>query len=186
MESAASNRLKLGDLLNGTVVKSIGGRRFAITCKKAPNGWKVELHSRSPETVRPGAAGTFWVAKIAPLQRSILVHDGDFGRLPISETMRSRYRSALNALLGDSELSGDDLSDARSMVLRIEKMDQADWLSVWRILGEPATGDVKQLLAAIEAIRTARKEEPSSVAPLHIRLKEKYGELLQTANARLG
>jgi len=185
METTAPRKIKLGDLLNCTVVRSIGGRRFAVNCKGVPSGWKVELHSRRPETVRLGAPGTYWVAKVSPLQGSVLVHDGDFGRLPISDAMRDRYLAALQALLGDEEITGDQVSDARSMVLRIEKQDQADWLSVWRAFGEPPTGDVKLLLAAIVAIRDARKEDASSLPALRAQLVEKHGFMLQTAIARL-
>jgi hypothetical protein len=151
MDSNAPKRLNLGDTLNGTIVKSIGGRRFAVKCKGVPDGWKVELHTRRPELIRPGALATFWVAKVSPLQGSVLVHDGDFGRLPISDAMRARYLAALRALLSPGEVSGDDVSDARAMVIRIEKKDQADWLTVWKVLGEPSTGDVKILLASIVA-----------------------------------
>jgi len=185
MELNAPRRLNLGDPLNGTVVKSIGGRRFAIKCKGVPDGWSVELHSRRPETVRPGALGTFWIAKISPLQGAVLVHDGDFGRLPISEAMRTRYLAAFRALLGSDELTGDLLSDARSMVLRIEKKDQADWLSVWRVLGEPSTGDVKLLLAAINAIRTARSEDIDALPARRSELIAKYSTHLERAIARL-
>ena len=125
------------------------------------------------------------MAKVSPLQGAVLVHDGDFGRLPISDAMRARYIASLRALLGDGEASGDELADARSMVLRIEKKDQADWLSVWRILGEPPTGDVKQLLAAINAIRTARSEDSVSVPARRAELVEKYGTMLQGALVRL-
>jgi len=185
MEPNAPKRLNLGDLLNGTIVKSIGGRRFAVKCKGVPDGWKVELHSRRPETVRAGSAGTFWVAKVSPLQGAVLVHDGDFGRLPISDAMGSRYLKALRALIGGGEISGDELADARAMVLRIEKKDQADWLSVWRVLGEPPTGDVKLLLAGINAIRTARSEDPASVPSKRAELTEKYGSLIQLAIVKL-
>jgi len=185
MDPNAPRKIKLGDLLNGTVVKSIGGRRFAIKCKMVPNGWTVALHARRPETVRAGALGTFWVAKVSPLQGAVLVHDGDFGRLPISDAMRARYVAALNALLGEGEIAGDDLSDARSMVLRIEKTDQADWLTVWRVLGEPDTGTVKQLLASIVALRTARKDDPESMPVLRAKFIETYGPLLRSALARL-
>ncbi len=185
MEPKAQRLLKLGDTLNGTIVKSIGGRRFAVKCKGVPDGWKVELHTRRPELIRPGALATFWVAKISPLQGAVLVHDGDFGRLPISDAMRARYIAAIKALLAPGEVTGEEVSDARSMVLRIEKKDQADWLSVWKVLGEPASGDVKILLAAIVAIRDARKDDPESLPARRQELVDKYGAVLSQAVSRL-
>jgi len=186
MQPNAPRRLKLGDQLNGTIVKPIGGRRFAVACKGVPNGWTVELHTRRPESFHQGSQGTFWVAKFSPLRGSVLVHEGDFGRLPISDAMRSRYRAAVSALLGDGDLTADEISDAHSMILRVEKTKEADWLTVWRLLGEPATGDVKELLAAIAAIRTARKDDPESLPKLRALLKEKHGPMLQSAIVRLG
>jgi len=185
MEPNAPRRLNLGDTLNGTIVKSIGGRRFAVKCKGVPDGWKVELHTRRPELIRPGAPATFWVAKVSPLQGAVLVHDGDFGRLPISDAMRERYISAMRALLAPGDISGDEVSDARAMVLRIEKKDQADWLSVWHVLGDPASGDVKQLLAAITAVRDARKTNPEALPNRRQELVDKYGAMLNSAINRL-
>ncbi len=186
MQPNAPRKLNLGDLLDGTVVKPIGGRRFAVKCKGVPDGWKVELHARRPETIRPGGLGTFWVAKVSPLQGSVLVHEGDFGRMPISDVMRARYIAGLKALLSEEEISGELLADARSMVLRIEKKDQVDWLTVWKVLGMPPTGDVKTLLAAINAIRTARTEDIASLPARRAELIEKYGGILERTITRLG
>jgi len=185
MNRPPPSRLKLGDNLNGTIVNSIGGRRFSVQCKGIPDGWKAELHSRRPETIRLGSLGTFWIAKISPLQGAILLHDGDFGRLQISDAMRERYLKALRALLADGDMSGDEIADARSMVLRIEKKDQADWLSVWRVFGEPDTGTVKLLTAALESLRSSRKENPDDFSKLRADLIEKHGGTIQLAIAKL-
>ena len=185
MEPKAPRRLILGDELNGTVVKAMGGRRFSVKCKGVPDGWKIELHTRRPETIQPGMLATFWVAKVSPLQGAVLLHHGDFGRLPISDAMRERYLKALHALLAPADISGDELSDARSMVIRIEKKDQVDWLTVWRVLGEPSTGDVKLLIAAIEAIRHARKNDTDTVPAKRQELVDKYGLLIRDAIRRL-
>lgn len=185
MNRPAPKRLKLGDVLNGTVVNSLGGRRFGIQCKGIPDGWKAELHARRPETVRLGSLGTFWIAKISPFHGAIMLHDGDFGKLSISEAMGLRYLKALQALLAGDEISGDEIADARSMVIRIEKRDQADWLTVWRLLGEPDSGDVKLLTAAIETVRNSRKEHPEDLPAVRADLIEKHGGMLQLAVAKL-
>jgi hypothetical protein len=185
MARKPTQKLKLGDAINGTVLKSNGGRRFLVKSDAAPQGWKVELHARKPELVREGERGTFWVAKIAPLQGEVLVHDGDFGRLPISDAMRPRYLAALKALVGAEEPTAENLADAKTMVAQIGKRLQADWLTVWRLLGEPAPGDQKELLAAIEALRTARKEAPETVAEIQTKINEAFGDPLRTAIRRL-
>jgi hypothetical protein len=185
MEPTPPRHLKIGDNLNGTIVRSLGGRRFAVRSSQVPRGWKVELHTRRPELIQDGANISAWIAKIAPLQGEVLVHDGDFGRLPISAAMRSRYIASLQALLGQGELTGDLLADARTMLVRIGTQQQADWLTVWRVLGEPKSGEVKELLAAVDGLRKARKEDPESLPQLHERLIHRYGGMLEGAVERL-
>jgi hypothetical protein len=99
--------------------------------------------------------------------------------------MRSRYLAAIRGLLGHQELTPDLLADAQSMVARIEQRNHADWLTVWQMLGEPETGDVKMLLAAITAIRLARKQEPDKLSSLLAEFGLKYGEPLEIAGKRL-
>jgi hypothetical protein len=177
--------LKLGDVLNGTILKPVGGRRFAVRCAGVPHGWKVELHTRRPELVQEGANATFWVAKIAALQGEVLVHDGEYGRLPISDAMRPRYLAALQALVGEGEATADTLADARSMVLQIGKKQQADWLTVWRLLGEPSTGDAKVLLADVDKLRAIRKDAPETLAGEIAQFAAVYGDILRGAIRRL-
>ncbi|MGV3615537.1 MAG: hypothetical protein ACO1SV_09410 [Fimbriimonas sp.] len=179
------NLLKLGDELDGTIIKAKGGRRFLVKCPRAPRQWKVELHTRRPELIQEGAHAHFWVAKIVPEKQELLVHDGDYGRLPISDAMRPRYLAGLRALLGEGDVTADALADVRAMVLQISKKQQADWLSVWKVLGEPTSGDAKGLIVAIDALRTARKEDPEALPGLHVRMKDRYGEVLQRAIRRL-
>ncbi|MBC8064937.1 MAG: hypothetical protein H7Y17_08915 [Chlorobia bacterium] len=177
--------LKLGDQLNGTIVKPIGGRRFLVKCGGVPSGWRVELHTLRPELAKEGTPATFWVAKVAPLQGKVLVHDGDFGRLPISDAMRPRYTSALRALLGQIELDSEVLADAGSMISRIGKRQEADWLTVWRLLGEIPPGEANILLAEVKSLRIAFKEKAENLDPLRAELSEKYGRVFSKAIQRL-
>lgn len=185
MERKPLRRLKLGDPLDGTILRSNGGRRFLVRCNAAPPGWTVELHTRAPEMYEEGANAAMWVAKISPLQREIMTYDGDHGRLPISEAMHGRYLEGLRALLGEVEPTGENLAEARSMVARIGSRQQADWLTVWRMLGEPGTGDQKALVQAIDAIRTARKEAPETMEEKRSALVERFGSVLRQAVVRL-
>ena len=107
MRPSNAPKLKLGDTLDGIVVKATGGRRFLLKCKAAPHGWKVELHSRSPEGIEPGSNVHVWVGKINPLKTSLLTYDGDYGRLPISterlsllSTLMAKFR-VMNLLIFD-------------------------------------------------------------------------------------
>lgn len=185
MERKPPQMLKLGDQLNGTIVKPVGGRRFLVKCGGVPSGWRVELHTLRPELINEGAPATFWVAKVAPLQGKVLVHDGDFGRLPISEAMRPRYLAALRTLLGQTELDGEVLADAGSMVSRIGKRQEADWLTVWRLLGEIPPGEAKILLGEVKSLRMAFKENASNLESLRAEMSEKYGRVFSKAIQRL-
>jgi hypothetical protein len=180
------NRLiRLGDNLNGTVTKATGGARFLVRSNDAPKSWKIELHSRRPELVQIGMHTTFWVGRVSPVKGEILVYDDDHGRMPISDTMRPRYLAAIQTLLGEIEMTGDALGDARSMIARIGNQNQSDWLTVWKLLSEPGPGPIKSLLASIDAMRTARKESPESLPELLATFSELYGNEFREAARRL-
>ena len=175
-------KLRLGDPLNGTVGKPMGGRRYAIESRDAPNGWSVELHTK--ETMEPGTHTTFWISRIVPVKSSLVVRAGDYGRLPISEAMGVRYGKALSAMLDDA-LDGDTLADLRGMAVRIDAQDSADWLTVWRLLGEPEAGPLKELIAALGELRDARKTDPGKASSIREALTELWGARFRDALARL-
>ncbi len=177
--------LKLGQKITCIIRKAKGGKRFEVTCSEAPRGWQVELHTREPEQYEIGQRHQFWIARITPIKSEILVHDGDFGRLPISETMSKRYLEAIETLLGEREIAGDSLGDAAAMVSRIGTQNQADWLTVWKVLGEPKPGEIKHLLEAINKLRAARKYQPEDVPALSEEIRTTYGARLATTAKRL-
>lgn len=163
------------------MVRHLGGKRFLLNATRVPRGWKVVFHARDPKSVEQGMHTTYWVARLSPSREEILVHEGDFGRLPVSEAMRERYVGALKALLGEAEVTAQAMGDAVSMVARISAQNHADWLTVWRILGEPKTGEAKALLAAINGVREARKAEPDFIPALLMDINEQFGRPLRAA-----
>ena len=165
-------KLRLGDPINGTVGKSLGGRRYAIESRDAPKDWSVELHTK--EEMEPGTHTTFWVSRVVPVKSSLVVRAGDYGRLPVSDAMRPRYARAIEALLLD-ELDGDALADLRGMAVRIDTQDSADWLTVWRLLGEPEAGPLKELIAMLTELRDARKTDPERAEAIRTKLIEVWG-----------
>lgn len=177
--------LKIGDTLMGTVAKSFGGNRFGVTTRQAPRGWKVELHTNRPELINVGDHKNFWVGRVNPNKAEVLVYEGDFGRLPISDSMGLRYRKAIEALLGQAELTGDVLGDAKSMLARIGDQKNADWFTVYKLVGEPTTGETKELLAAIDELRGARKNSESNQAELASKFIETHGRRFERALMRL-
>lgn len=165
-------KLRLGDPINGTVGKPMGGRRYAIESRDAPKGWSVELHTK--DEMEPGTHTTFWVSRVVPVKSSLVVRAGDYGRLPISDAMRPRYARAIEALLLD-ELDGDALADLRGMASRIDTQDSADWLTVWRLLGEPEAGPLKELIAMLTELRDARKAAPERAESIREKLIQDWG-----------
>jgi hypothetical protein len=185
MDSPTPRHLKLGDELDGTVIKPIGGHRYEVRCRRAPRGWTVTLQTLRTESVDEGQNLTFWVARVVPIKSEILVREGDFGRLPISESMAPRYLAAVSALLGDVAATGAILGDARAMIARIGTQNHADWLTVWRLIGEPAPGQIKRLLGLVDGLRTALKEAPDTLEALTIELGNEFGPELKIARERL-
>jgi len=172
----------LGDPINGTVGKPLGGRRYALESRDAPKGWTVELHVRDP--LETGLHTTFWVSRIVPVKSAITVRHGDYGRLPVSEAMSVRYVASIDALLGDT-LDGNTLADLRAMATHVDTQDSADWLTVWRLLGEPEAGPLKELAAMLGELRDARKTDPERAAAVRESVVALWGDRLRAARSRL-
>ncbi|MFF3322134.1 ATP-binding domain-containing protein [Streptomyces sp. NPDC002889] len=92
--------------------------------------------------------------------RVSLISVGDFGRRPISLGMAARYAAALEVLdeivCGGGTVPADAmarLSELKGMANRCLRRDQADWLSVWQLLGRPDAG---RLLVLRDLARSAR------------------------------
>lgn len=175
-------KLRLGDPINGTVGKSLGGRRYTVETRDAPKGWSVELHTK--ETLEPGTHTTFWVSRVVPVKSSLTVRAGDYGRLPVSEAMRGRYIKAFDAFLNDA-LDGDTLAELRGMATRIDTQDSADWLTVWRLLGEPEAGPLKELSQRLTELRDVRKTEPERAETVKESLLALWGDRFRAARRRL-
>lgn len=81
-----------------------------------------------------------WVLRHASSVTFVTVDER--GRRPISATMAPRYARALGVV---EELAGGDvpddfragLSELKGMANRCLRLDQHDWLDVWRVLGSP-------------------------------------------------
>lgn len=178
------SKLRLGDPINGTVGKPMGGRRFLVESRDAPKEWKVELHAHKPDLIEPGAHTVFWISRIVPVKKTITVRDGDYGRLPISPAMSKRYAASITALLED-KLDGDLLADLRAMGTHVDTQDSADWLSVWRLLAEPETGPLKEYVNMLSELRDARKTDPERAGAIRESVVALWGDRLRAALAKL-
>ena len=150
-------KVDVGDVLPCTITSHMGGRRFEVASKRAPKGWRVFLESKNPQAVHEGDHTDYWVVRVDPRRKELLVRDGTHGRLPISESMRSRYLLAVRGLLEPEELSPEEmleaLSEAKGMISRILKQDSADWLSVFQLLGKPRAGSIQRSLDELTELR---------------------------------
>jgi hypothetical protein len=150
-------KVEVGNVLPCTVTDHLGGRRFEVVSKRAPRGWTVTLESRNPEAIQEGEHTDYWVVRVDPNRREILVRDGTHGRLPISEAMRQRYLLAVRGLVEPESLRLDEqleaLAEAKGMISRIIKQDSADWLSVYQLLGRPRVGSIQRSLDELTELR---------------------------------
>ncbi|MFD7131624.1 HelD family protein [Streptomyces sp. NPDC059894] len=100
----------------------------------------------------PPAVGTeldAWVLRHS--MNATFVTADDLGRRPISPTMLERYLDAVGVV---DELTAGDvpdnarsrLSELKGMATRCLKLDQRDWLDVWRVLGSPDKPGLNRLL----------------------------------------
>ncbi|MFF0063671.1 ATP-dependent DNA helicase [Streptomyces sp. NPDC005279] len=93
--------------------------------------------------------------------RVSLISTSDFGRKPISAGMAARYEAALDVLgyivRGDTVPpdAAARLSELRGMANRCLRRDQADWLSVWHLLGTPDAGRLGALRDLAQSTRDA-------------------------------
>lgn len=93
--------------------------------------------------------------------RVSLISTSGFGRKPISAGMAARYEAALDVLgyivRGDTVPpdAAARLSELRGMANRCLRRDQADWLSVWHLLGTPDAGRLGALRDLAQSTRDA-------------------------------
>ncbi|MFE7749966.1 HelD family protein [Streptomyces sp. NPDC057428] len=117
-------------------------------------GGNYKVEAISPATDRPllmavrhgstpparGAELDAWVLRHASSVSFVTADER--GRRPISPTMARRYADALAVVedLADGSVPDDfraRLSELKGMANRCLRLDQPDWLDVWRVLGSP-------------------------------------------------
>ncbi|MFR9673563.1 AAA family ATPase [Streptomyces sp. TR02-1] len=95
-------------------------------------------HGSTPPAV--GAELDGWVLRHASDVSFVTLEER--GRMPISSRMARRYLAAVGIVdeLSDGEVPSDSrtrLSELKGMADRCLRLDQQDWLDVWRVLGSP-------------------------------------------------
>ncbi|CAM5331445.1 AAA family ATPase [Streptomyces atroolivaceus] len=163
-------------------------------------GGNYRVEALSPATDRPllmavrhgstpPAAGTelnAWVLRHASSVSFVTVDER--GRRPISSTMARRYAEALGVVgeLAAGHVPDDTrarLSELKGMANRCLRLDQQDWLDVWRVLGSPD----RSRLGALRDLAADANRAVASGAPDLARFRaalERSGWAADLAEAR--
>lgn len=163
-------KLAVGDVVDVIPLRQQSSRRWLAKCELFPPAWTCEiaLH-RDPEIVA-GERLSVWVIKIDHERQDLVVSTSDFGFVPISDRMRTRYLDALGGVLAglpsdsSSDVAPEHLSEVKGMFTRCVKRDQPDWCAVYIALGRPdqATA-VRHSRMMGEAARALRGNDPNAV-----------------------
>ncbi|HLL35866.1 MAG TPA: ATP-binding domain-containing protein [Streptomyces sp.] len=140
-EAGTGDIPEIGTDLRVRVVGHTTGGNYKVEAIAPPTNRPLLLavrHGSTPPTV--GAELDVWVLRHDSNVSFVTVDER--GRKPISPTMAKRYVGALSVLeeLADGSVPDDArtrLSELKGMANRCLRLDQPDWLDVWRVLGSP-------------------------------------------------
>jgi DNA helicase IV len=139
--TAAADVPEIGTDIKVRVVGHATGGNYKVEAVSPATDRPLLLAARHgsvpPET---GAEVNAWVLRHASNVTFVTVDER--GRRPISPTMAERYVDALTVVgeLADGNVPDDArsrLSELKGMANRCLRLDQHDWLDVWRVLGSP-------------------------------------------------
>ncbi|GAA1922315.1 hypothetical protein GCM10009716_33580 [Streptomyces sodiiphilus] len=140
-QEATGGLPEIGSDIRVRVVGHTTGGNFKVEALSPPTGRPLLMavrHGSAPP--QAGAELDAWVLRHAS-QVSFVTTD-QRGRSPISPKMAVRYAAALGTLgeLADGRVPEDArarLAELKGMANRCLRLDQHDWLDVWRVLGSP-------------------------------------------------
>ncbi|MFG3085775.1 HelD family protein [Streptomyces parvulus] len=139
--TAVGNAPEIGADIRVRVVGHTTGGNYKVEAVTPSTDRPLLLAVRHGSTA-PGAGTELnaWVLRHTSNVTFVTVDER--GRRPISPTMAKRYVEALAVVgeLTDGTITGDArarLSELKGMANRCLRLDQHDWLDVWRTLGSP-------------------------------------------------
>ena len=152
----------VGDELVVTVLPSVEGEEYQPV--RLPNGQIGRISQRGRKYLDEGESVEAWVFRD---DDPVLVTTSGFGRFLIGPKMQPRYRSGLLAgielLEGGASSDAEALSDLTGMYSRSWRKDQADWLTVWKLIGRP---DPKEAHHIGDLFRRAAREIRAGQLPI--------------------
>ncbi|AQS66859.1 AAA family ATPase [Streptomyces pactum] len=139
--TATGNAPEIGTDIRVRVVGHTTGGNYKVEAVSPATDRPLLLavrHGSTPPT--NGTEMNAWVLRHTSNVTFVTVDER--GRRPISPTMAERYVDALAVVgeLTDGNITGDArarLSELKGMANRCLRLDQHDWLDVWRVLGSP-------------------------------------------------
>lgn len=158
--------------------------------------WAVRVYTRDGEQFSQGDRVKPWVFRYRPDRRELHLSVDEFGRMPISESMASRYLRGCDLMLTllrdgwkseGGEVDMEVLGEARGMLSRCIKRDQKDWFSVWVALGRPARKKMERVRDELYQLKAAiKREDVNEVDDVLLRLEESGAEdLYSSAQKRI-
>ena len=161
----------IGDVVEVVPLKQRSSRRWLATCELFPPAWTCEIAFHRHPDVVAGKQIRVWVVKADHVHQDLVVSTSDFGFVPISDRMRSRYLEALDGVIArlssdsGSALVPEHLSEVKGMFTRCVKRDQPDWCAVYVALGRPDRETAARHSRMIgEAARALRSDSPNAVS----------------------
>ncbi len=121
------------------------GKGWVAECPSLPE-WSCTLICRHSSEIAPSTPTSSWILNIERESHHLELTDSDFGFLPISDRMRSRYVESLlkvNAVVvgkAPRTADADYFSEVKGMFSRSARRDQWDWCEVYRALDQPSFG----------------------------------------------
>lgn len=149
----------IGIELEVTLVAPRSDRDWSVTSTELRDaGLHAAVRFQSGRDPERGEVVRGWIGEVTPARRQLILFVSDFGRLPISDGQRARYRLALDMV---ANLPGADpdatshgqISEFKGMLNRCIRHDQRDWLAVWDLFGRP---DVRALRGGVLAAERTR------------------------------
>ncbi|MFD5027705.1 ATP-dependent DNA helicase [Streptomyces sp. NPDC058373] len=185
-----ASRPDIGTDVRVRVLGHTGGGNYKVEAVEPPLDGPLLLAVRHGSA--PPAVGSYldtWVLRHTSTVSFVTV--GGLGRTPVSTRMAARYLDALatpGLLAGGTVPDGARarLSELKGMANRCLRLDQHDWLDVWRLLGSPD----RERLGALRDLATAASRALASGAHDPAAFREHlehsgWAEALGTARQRL-
>jgi len=167
--------ISIGDELHVTPTRQIDDSHWNVVFSRLPKGWDCKAFCVAESNIQINVPFKTRVIIVNPIIKKILVSNSNFGFLPISDSMRSRYVEATRTLLSilgskhvPSKTDADFVSEVKGMFSRCFKKDQHDWFDVYVHLGRPDDRKSLSIAALLYELARSLRNELFEDVPRHL------------------